>query len=119
MSWSPSVEDRDKLGVQRWIELATQPTHTNENGEGVLVGPDLRIGAKVRRGRDWDKAFQPDDQDGGFGSEGELIGVSTFEPTFVMVKWDSNGQTHTYRAKPDCMQLEYVQPSAEWEAQHK
>ncbi|GIQ87645.1 hypothetical protein KIPB_009724 [Kipferlia bialata] len=100
MSWFPNEEERAKLGAPIWIGLAPQ---NNENGDGVLVGSDLKIGAKVRRGNDADKDSQPDGV-----SEGELVGISESEPTLVLVKWDNDGTTHTYRAKPGCAQLEYV-----------
>eukprot|EP00704_Kipferlia_bialata_P011210 g11210.t1 len=112
-------------------------------GEGVLTstyGGTPRIGAKVRRGRDWNKG----NEDGGPGREGVLVKedgryvwvkwdhdgslggykatrvlVTQSSADVVSVKWDHSGSTYGYSATPDRMRLEYVHTAAEEKAERE
>ncbi|GIQ87924.1 hypothetical protein KIPB_010066, partial [Kipferlia bialata] len=87
-------------------------------GEGVLVpefGGTLRIGAKVRRGRDW----MSGNSDGGPRGEGVLVGVYEHNADGVNVKWDHNGSERWYNATSSCMRLEYVHTAAEDKAERE
>ena len=53
----------------------------------------LEVGTKVRRGRDW----KWEDQDGGDGKTGIVIGPHGTSKQWVNVKWYGSGTTIAYR----------------------
>eukprot|EP00704_Kipferlia_bialata_P013039 g13039.t1 len=85
-------------------------------GEGVLTpeyGGTLRIGAKVRRGRDWCRG----NMEGGPGGEGVLVRQGGIDGVYV--KWDHSGRTICYDATSSSMPLEYAPTAAEKKAERE
>ncbi|GIQ84859.1 hypothetical protein KIPB_006434, partial [Kipferlia bialata] len=89
-----------------------KPQMPEQQPEGVIVGPTLRMGAKVTRGRDWERNV--DDTDRHQSGEGIIIGSGE---DCVSVKWDNPiaDVSFWYHAIPSNMGLQYVYTAEEEE----